>query len=103
MTYLTGGDDWFGPDLGGAEVLTNTRAGYVEECPNVGRLLQNLVFTLEMENEIMGAILDDNMDPDAAAEAWLTGEPRRARRLARGGDCTAMAATGLPPSAALGL
>src|SRR6056297_3039959 len=39
MTYLTGGDDWFGPDLGGATVYTNTRAGYVEECPNVGKLL----------------------------------------------------------------
>lgn len=75
LTYLTGGDDWFGPDLGGATVLTNTRAGYVEECPNVGKLLQNLEFTLEMENEIMGAILNDGTDPDAAAEAWLKDNP----------------------------
>ncbi|MFD1510833.1 choline ABC transporter substrate-binding protein [Lacimonas salitolerans] len=75
LTYLTGGDDWFGPDLGGATVLTNTRAGYVEECPNVGKLLQNLEFTLEMENQIMGAILDDGQDPDAAAEAWLKENP----------------------------
>ncbi|MEM9779749.1 MAG: glycine betaine ABC transporter substrate-binding protein, partial [Pseudomonadota bacterium] len=29
LTYLTGGDDFFGPDLGGATVFTNTRAGYV--------------------------------------------------------------------------
>src|SRR6056297_850105 len=57
LTYLEGGDDWFGPDLGGATVHTNTRAGYVEECPNVGAFLQNLVFSLEMENEIMSAIL----------------------------------------------
>ena len=71
MTYLTGGDDWFGPNLGGAEVMTNTRAGYVEECPNVGRLLQNLEFTLAMENEIMGAILNDGEDPVDAARAWL--------------------------------
>ena len=42
LTYLTGGDDYFGPDLGGATVYTNTRAGYVEECPNVGKLLNNL-------------------------------------------------------------
>jgi glycine betaine/proline transport system substrate-binding protein len=76
MTYLTGGDDWFGPNLGGAEVLTNTRAGYVEECPNVGLFLQNLEFTLEMENEIMGAILDDNADPDEAAAAWLKENPQ---------------------------
>jgi ABC-type proline/glycine betaine transport systems, periplasmic components len=39
MTYLAGGDDYFGPNFGGAEVYTNTRAGYVGECPNVGALL----------------------------------------------------------------
>ncbi|SHL19221.1 glycine betaine/proline transport system substrate-binding protein [Roseovarius marisflavi] len=75
MTYLTGGDDWFGPDLGGATVYTNTRAGYVDECPNVGKLLGNLSFTLAMENEIMGAILDDGEKPEEAATAWLTANP----------------------------
>jgi glycine betaine/proline transport system substrate-binding protein len=71
MTYLTGGDDYFGPNLGGANVFTNTRAGYVAECPNVGKLLTNLTFTLAMENEIMGAILDEGEDPNDAARAWL--------------------------------
>jgi glycine betaine/proline transport system substrate-binding protein len=71
MTYLTGGDDFFGPNLGGATVLTNTRAGYVEQCPNVGQFLKNLSFSLAMENEIMGLILNDNMAPDAAARQWL--------------------------------
>jgi len=75
LTYLTGGDDWFGPDLGGATVYTNTRAGYVEECPNVGALLLNMEFTLAMENQIMGAILDDNEDPADAARAWLAANP----------------------------
>jgi glycine betaine/proline transport system substrate-binding protein len=72
LTYLTGGDDWFGPDLGGATVHTNTRAGFVEDCPNVGKLLQNLEFSLQMENEIMGAILDGGEDPEDAARAWLS-------------------------------
>ncbi|NBB98107.1 MAG: choline ABC transporter substrate-binding protein [Alphaproteobacteria bacterium] len=72
MTYLEGGDDWFGPNLGGAEVYTNTRAGFVEECPNVGALLNNMEFTLAMENEIMGAILNDGTMPEAAATAWLS-------------------------------
>ncbi len=71
MSYLTGGDDFFGPDLGGATVYTNTRAGYVSECANTGKLLSNLSFTLAMENEIMGAILNDGADPKAAAKAWL--------------------------------
>lgn len=71
LTYLTGGDDWFGPDLGGATVYTNTRAGYAAECPNVGALLGNLEFSLAMENEIMGAILNDGEDPEDAARAWM--------------------------------
>lgn len=75
MSYLSGGDDFFGPDLGGATVYTNTRAGYVSECENVGTLLGNLKFSLAMENEIMGAILDDGMDPDKAASAWLSANP----------------------------
>ena len=72
MTYLTGGDDYFGPNLGGATVFTNTRGGYVTECPNTGKLLTNLVFSLEMENAIMGAILDDGKDPAVAAKDWMT-------------------------------
>ncbi len=71
MTYLTGGDDYFGPNLGGAVVDTNVRAGYVAECANTGKLLQNLSFTLAMENEIMGAILNDGTDPREAAKTWL--------------------------------
>lgn len=75
MTYLTGGDDYFGPNLGGAIVATNTRAGYVAECPNTGKLLENLSFTLAMENEIMGAILNDGADPKEAAKTWLAAHP----------------------------
>jgi glycine betaine/proline transport system substrate-binding protein len=75
MTYLTGGDDFFGPNFGGATVATNTRAGYVAECPNTGKLLSNLVFTLPMENEIMGAILNDGADPADAAKTWLAANP----------------------------
>ncbi len=71
MAYLDGGDEFFGPNFGGATVFTNTRAGYVDECSNVGALLGNLQFTLAMENEIMGAILNDGEDPEDAASAWL--------------------------------
>lgn len=75
MAYLSGGDDVFGPDFGGATVHTNVRKGYVTECPNVGKLLTNLVFSLEMENEVMGAILDDGKEPNAAATEWLKANP----------------------------
>jgi glycine betaine/proline transport system substrate-binding protein len=75
LTYLSGGDEVFGPNYGGATVYTNVRAGYLDECPNVGQLLENLTFTLEMENEIMGAILDEGQDPEEAASSWLEEHP----------------------------
>lgn len=75
MKYLDGGDDIFGPNYGGATVYTNVRAGYTTECPNVGKLLENLEFSLAMENEIMGAILIDGEDPNKAAAAWLKQHP----------------------------
>ncbi len=51
------------------------RAGYTTECPNVGKLLTNLKFSLQMENEIMGKILNDGKEPDAAATEWLKANP----------------------------
>lgn len=75
LAYLSGGDDYFGPDYGGATIYTNTRAGYVDECANVGTLLNNLKFTLAAENEVMALILDEGMQPEAAAEQWLSNNP----------------------------
>jgi glycine betaine/proline transport system substrate-binding protein len=71
LTYLSGGDDVFGPNFGGAEVQTNVRAGYLQECPNVAAFLKNLKFSLTMENDIMGRILNDGDDAQDAATEWL--------------------------------
>jgi glycine betaine/proline transport system substrate-binding protein len=75
MAYLSGGDEVFGPNLGGATVFTNQRAGYAADCPNAGRFIANLKFTLAMENEVMGMILNDKMEPAAAARTWLKANP----------------------------
>ena len=75
MAYLSGGDDVFGPNFGGATVYTNVRKGYTGECANVGVFLNNLVFSLAMENEIMGGILNDKRTAESAARAWLTAHP----------------------------
>lgn len=76
MKYLTGGDEFFGPNYGQATIYTNTRKVYTEECSNVGQLLKNLVFTLDMESTLMGKVLDDKIKPDAAAKAWLKQNPQ---------------------------
>jgi glycine betaine/proline transport system substrate-binding protein len=75
MAYLTDGDDVFGPNDGAATVLTNTRPGYVEDCRNVGRFLQNLAFSVEAEDLMMSYILDDGMSAAEAAEKWLKDNP----------------------------
>jgi glycine betaine/proline transport system substrate-binding protein len=75
MRYLSGGDDHFGPDYGGATVYTTVRAGLSAECPNLYRFFQQLAFTIEMENELMTAILDQGQDGETAARAWLKQHP----------------------------
>ncbi|TDB05243.1 choline ABC transporter substrate-binding protein [Halomonas marinisediminis] len=75
MAYLEGADDYFGPDLGGATIYTNTRDGLVEECGNVATLLDNLVFTLEMESQLMGEIMEEGKDPRDAARDYLQANP----------------------------
>ncbi|TNC73045.1 choline ABC transporter substrate-binding protein [Rubellimicrobium roseum] len=72
IQYVEGGQDFFG---GEGNVYTVTRQGFAEDCPNVATLLQNMKFTLPMENEMMGLILDDGMDPDTAVKQWLTEHP----------------------------
>lgn len=72
LKYLPGGEDFFGAE---GVVHTTTRKGYTAECPNVGKLLTNLKFSLPMENEIMGAILNDGTEADDATMAWMKANP----------------------------
>jgi len=84
MAYLSGGDDTFGANYGGATIYTDVRAGYAAECPNIGTLLENLTFTPDIESRMMALILDDRLDARTAAtrflkahldllDAWLAG------------------------------
>jgi glycine betaine/proline transport system substrate-binding protein len=77
LAYLSGGDNYFGPNFGGATVHTVTRKGYSTECPNVGMLLKNMTFDLDGENVMMGDILDKKQEPAAAATEWLKAHPER--------------------------
>ncbi|QPC85338.1 choline ABC transporter substrate-binding protein [Mesorhizobium sp. NBSH29] len=71
IVYLDGmGDSGFGA----ATVHTNVRKGYVAECPNAGKFISNLKFTLSMENEMMDAILKGG-NADTVASDWLKKNP----------------------------
>ncbi|MBB5222159.1 glycine betaine/proline transport system substrate-binding protein [Amaricoccus macauensis] len=69
ITYLTGGDAYFGPNYGGAEVYTLARTGWPAQCPNAATFFRNLTFTVPMENDMMALIAEE--DPESAAKGWL--------------------------------
>lgn len=75
ITYLSGGDAYFGANYGGADVRTLARSGWSAECPNAATLFRNLKFDLPIENAMMGKILDEGQEPKAAATAWLKAHP----------------------------
>lgn len=77
LAYLDGGDDYFGPNKGGATVYTNTRSGFAAECPNVAQFLQNLEFSLSMEGQVMDMILNQFVPHDRAARHWMHQNPQR--------------------------
>lgn len=69
IAYLSGGDAYFGPDFGGAEVYTLARADWPAACPNGATFFRQLTFTVPMENDVMALLADE--DPAAAARDWL--------------------------------
>ncbi|MEY3446011.1 MAG: hypothetical protein RIR45_766 [Pseudomonadota bacterium] len=74
MSYLQGGDDIFGPNLGEAKVYTAIPPSYEARCPNVAMFLKNLQFTTDMENQVMLPILK-KVKPNTAARDYLKKNP----------------------------
>ena len=74
ITYLSGGDDFFGPNYGEAKVYTVTSNELATRCPNVNKLITNIEFNVGMENEVMLPIMD-KVNPNEAAKAWLAKNP----------------------------
>lgn len=75
LTYLSGGDKQFGPNYGGSKVFTAVANDFPQRCPNAGKLVSNLKFTLAMENHIMEPIMN-KVDPNLAAKQWLQRNPQ---------------------------
>lgn len=71
MRYLQGGDQYFGPRMGASQVFTTARRDFASDCPNLARFFGNLVFSVPMENQIMGLILNEQQAPKIAANRWL--------------------------------
>ncbi|MEX0449976.1 choline ABC transporter substrate-binding protein [Spiribacter sp. 221] len=75
MRYLTGGDDYFGPNQGGATVYTVATEGYTERCTNVGRLLDQYAYSVEEQSQAGGYVINDDMTPLEAGQALIEEQP----------------------------
>ncbi|MFC3624786.1 choline ABC transporter substrate-binding protein [Vogesella amnigena] len=75
LTYLSGGDKQFGPNYGGSKVYTVVANDFQQRCPNAGKLVGNLKYTLDMENHVMAPIMQ-KIDPKIAARQWLQRNPQ---------------------------
>jgi len=86
LKYLNGGEDYWGPNQGGATVYTMTRTGYAWQCPNVGQFLENYTFTVDEQSELAGYVINDEMDYAEAGRALIKAKPELLERwFAAGG------------------
>lgn len=99
MHYLSGGDDYFGPDYGAAQVNTVTRAGFARECPNLAKLFRNMRFTIVAENQLMARVLDGDTNRRRVAKAWIEENPD----MVAGWLAGVMHYSGTPVSAVFGV
>jgi glycine betaine/proline transport system substrate-binding protein len=75
LTYLSGGDAYFGPNYGGATVNTVTRTGFANQCANLGRLFKQMTFNVDLENHIIANVLQDKVNINTAARDALKAHP----------------------------
>ena len=84
MTYLTGGDDFFGPNFGGATVYTNVRKGYRRGVPERRQVpVEPRVHPADGERD-HGQHPRRRREPGRRGGGVARGQPRHPRRLARG-------------------
>ncbi|UTH36951.1 ABC transporter substrate-binding protein [Pseudomonas sp. KHPS1] len=76
MNYLSGGDDYFGPNYGAAQVNTVARGNFSQQCPNLARLFRNMTFTITAENQLMSAVLEGNTNRRRVAKRWIEDNPQ---------------------------
>lgn len=83
MSYLSGGEETFGPNYGEARVYTLVAPDFTTRCPNAYKLISNLRFTTQLEDQVMQAVMNREQPSDAAKQylkqnpkvldSWLSG------------------------------
>ncbi|MBI4865719.1 MAG: ABC transporter permease subunit [Candidatus Wallbacteria bacterium] len=84
LEYLTDPREAWGPGGGASEVHTIASKRFLAREPELAKLFARLTFTVEIENELMGAILEGGKRPEEAAKEWLAAHPEQVRRWLEG-------------------
>ncbi|MDX1610267.1 MAG: glycine betaine ABC transporter substrate-binding protein [Halofilum sp. (in: g-proteobacteria)] len=85
LQFLNGGEDYWGPNQGGATVYTLSREGYAWQCPNVGQFLENYTFTVEEQSQMAGYVINEGMDYAEAGRKLIQEKPDLLNRWFGGG------------------
>lgn len=80
LEYLSGGEQYWGPNKGEVIVNTVTQAGYAWACPNVGQFLDNYDWTVEEQSLGMGYVNNEDMEPLAAGKKVIRQNPEMLER-----------------------
>lgn len=75
LTYLSGGDAYFGANYGRATVNTVTRKDFATQCPNLNHFFSQLKFDVALENAVITRVLDKQENVNDAARAELAKRP----------------------------
>lgn len=75
IAFLTGGDNYFGPNFGQAKVYTISRRDFVQDCPNLAQFFKNLKFNISIEERMMKDIIENKATAKKAAFNILKNEP----------------------------
>lgn len=75
MKFLNGGEDYFGPNQGGANVYTLAHKGFAWKCPNIGQFLENFTLAVEEQSRMAGYVLNDDMDNEEAGQRMIRENP----------------------------
>lgn len=75
MAYLSGGDAYFGPNNGAAQVDTVARGGFSKDCQNLTRLFTNMTFTIASVSGLMAAVQEPNTNRRRVAKQWIKDNP----------------------------
>jgi len=75
ITYLNGGDKYFGPDYGAAAVYTLGRPGLATQCPNLARFISQVRFDVDTENALLAPVAEGKAEVEPEARAYLASHP----------------------------